>query len=228
MSLTEQAYKRIKHMILTEELPPATPIDLHEMTGLLGVGKTPVREALQRLALEKLIIISPRRGTFVTDLSIIQLQQALDARLIIERHTVRIMASKITECEVAALRKLIQDIEQLSAHRDYLGAVQVDERFHLSIAEATGNDYLADFLSLLLPVTMRFWYRGFRQSPDPALTTRTTYDAHQAIIDGLERHDADAAERAMVQHISAFRKEAVERIMTASAVNWATLVHKSV
>lgn len=227
MSMTERAYEQIKAMILREELAPAAMIDLQELTRMLGLGKSPVREALQRLALEKLIVISPRRGTFVTDLSIIQLQQALDARLVIERHTARTLAERITDRQIAALRTMLADVDRIVDEADFLDAFAVDEKFHTFIAEATGNDYFVDFLSLLLPVTMRFWHRALRQSRDQVATIQKTQLSHRAIIDALATRDPDVAERAMIRHITGFRDEAVGKIMGANEMIWTLIAHET-
>jgi DNA-binding GntR family transcriptional regulator len=218
MTMAEDAYNYIKDRIISQEFPPASPVDTKELMKQLKVGKTPLREALQRLAFEKLIVISPRRGTFVSDLSIIQLQQAFDARLLVERYTARIAAVKMTEGQITALRNLFKDTDAIALAGDCLRSVSVDQRFHRLIAEASQNEYLRDFLNMLLPVSMRLWHYVHSRTKDLSGGIQEAHRRHFSIIDALASGDPDAAERAMANHIIRFRDEALELIMQSGEI----------
>jgi DNA-binding GntR family transcriptional regulator len=213
MTMAEYAYDYIKDRIISQEFPPASPVDTNRLVEQLEVGKTPLREALQRLAFEKLIVISPRRGTFVSDISIIQLQQAFDARLLVERYTARIAATTTTEEQITGLRDLFKDTDEIAGQGDYMESISVDQRFHYLIAEASHNEYLRDFLTMLLPVTMRFWHYGHRLAKDSGAKIREAHRRHFPVIEALASGDPDAAENAMANHIITFRDEALELIM---------------
>jgi len=218
MTIADYAYNYIKDRIISQEFPPASPVDTKQLMERLEVGKTPLREALQRLSFERLIVISPRRGTFVSDISIIQLQQAFDARLLVERYTARVAATTMTEEQIAALRDLFKDTDEIASRGDYMESISVDQRFHYLIAEATHNEYLRDFLSMLLPVTMRFWHYVHGLAKDSSSKIREAHQRHFPVIDALASGDPDVAERAMANHIVTFRDEAMELIMSGSEV----------
>jgi DNA-binding GntR family transcriptional regulator len=213
MTMAEYAYNYIKDRIISQEFPPASPVDTKQLMKQLEVGKTPLREALQRLAFEKLIVISPRRGTFVSDISIIQLQQAFDARLLVERYTARIATTTVTEEQITALKDLFKNTNEIASQGDYLESISVDQRFHYLIAEASHNEYLRDFLSMLLPVTMRFWHYVHSLAKEPSNKIREAHQRHFPVIDALASGDPNVAERAMANHIVTFRDEAMELIM---------------
>jgi DNA-binding GntR family transcriptional regulator len=214
MTMADYAYDYIKDRIISQEFPPASPVDTKQLMKQLEVGKTPLREALQRLAFEKLIVISPRRGTFVSDISIIQLQQAFDARLLVERYTARVAATTMTEEQIAALRDLFKGTDEIASRSDYMESISVDQRFHYLIAEASHNEYLRDFLSMLLPVTMRFWHYVHSLAKNSGAKIREAHRRHFPVIEALASGDPNTAERAMANHIITFRDEAMELIMS--------------
>jgi DNA-binding GntR family transcriptional regulator len=213
MTMAEYAYDYIKDRIISQEFPPASTVDTERLMKQLEVGKTPLREALQRLAFEKLIMISPRRGTFVSDISIVQLQQAFDARLLVERYTARIAATTMTEEQITGLRDLFKDTDDIAGQGDYMASISVDQQFHYLIAKAGHNEYLRDFLSMLLPVTMRLWHYVHRLAKDSGAKIREAHQRHFPVIEALASGDPDAAEKAMANHIITFRDEALELIM---------------
>jgi DNA-binding GntR family transcriptional regulator len=211
--MADYAYDYIKDRIISQEFPPASPVDAKQLMKRLEMGRTPLREALQRLAFEKLITISPRRGAFVSDISIIQLQQAFDARLLVERYTSRIAATTMTEEQVAILRDLFKDTDEIASRGDYMASISIDQKFHYLIAEASHNEYLRDFLTMLLPVTMRFWHHVHSLAKDSGAKIREVHQRHLLIIDALASGNPDVAERAMTNHIVTFRDEALELVM---------------
>jgi DNA-binding GntR family transcriptional regulator len=211
--MADYAYDYIKDRIISQEFPPASPVDAKQLMKRLEMGRTPLREALQRLAFEKLITISPRRGAFVSDISIIQLEQAFDARLLVERYTSRIAATTMTEEQVAILRDLFKDTDEIASRGDYMASISIDQKFHYLIAEASHNEYLRDFLTMLLPVTMRFWHHVHSLAKDSGAKIREVHQRHLLIIDALASGNPDVAERAMTNHIVTFRDEALELVM---------------
>lgn len=209
----EQAYYHLRDKIISQEFAPGSVLDKKELLALLGVGKTPLREALQRLALERLIVVAPQKGTFVTDLSIVQLKQAFDARLLVERHAARVAALRLTERDLDVLKELVAASAQLNGRTDRDKSVALDQRFHKTITKASENEYLVQFLDTLLPVTMRLWHYSTTHAPDPTAVMRRLRDGHQAIVDALALRDPDAAETAVSRHISRFQNESLALIM---------------
>ncbi|MCX7853916.1 MAG: GntR family transcriptional regulator, partial [Caldilineales bacterium] len=91
-SLSQRAYEGIKHQIISLALPPGAVIDEDRLQAELGLGRTPIREALQRLALEKLVTIVPRRGTFVTEIGLMDLRLLFEVRVPLESLATRLAA----------------------------------------------------------------------------------------------------------------------------------------
>jgi DNA-binding GntR family transcriptional regulator len=219
MSKSDWAYEHIRERIITLELAPGATLDSNQLTSDLGVGKTPLREALQRLAFEKLIVIAPQKGTFVSDLSIVRLKQAFDARLLVERQTAGIAATSMTDEQLAHLRELLEEVDGLVNRADITASLTRDRNFHTLIAKASRNEYLIMFLDMLLPVTMRLWYYALFRTPEPATVLRSTHGKHMAVLDALASREPSASEDAMSDHIATFRDEVIALIMRGGSLN---------
>jgi DNA-binding GntR family transcriptional regulator len=212
-SMSDQAYCYIRERIINQEFSPGEPLDLKGLAKLLEMGRTPVREALQRLAFEKLVVIAPKKGTFVSDLSVVQLQQAFEARLLVERYTARVAASAMSDEQIDELRGLAGDPDEVASHGVSWESLELDRKFHLLLADVCDNEFLTHFLRMLLPVTVRLWYYALVRAEDPSAVIEQVHRRHLLVIDALLSRDPDAAENAMVDHIVTFRDEAFALIM---------------
>jgi DNA-binding GntR family transcriptional regulator len=214
--MAEEAYYHIRERIVSQEFAPGTVLDKSKLLSDLEIGRTPLREALQRLALERLIVIAPQKGTFVSDFSIVQLKQAFDARLLVEKQAARVAALRIADRDLRLLKELTAASAQLNGSTDRSESISLDQRFHKTIAEASQNDYLVQFLDMLLPVTMRLWHYAATHSTDSSAVIQRLSDGHQSIVGALALGDPNAAESAVSQHILRFQNESLALIMGSS------------
>ena len=113
MRLSEKAYHLIKEKIVRLELKPLSVIDEHALQEDLNLGRTPIREALHRLAAEGLVIIAPRRGMFVADISITDLQKVFQVRMVLEGFCARLAAQKATEEQIAQMDAVFEKLERV-------------------------------------------------------------------------------------------------------------------
>lgn len=214
----DDAYELLKHMIVTLRIPPGAPLDERKLMATLKIGRTPIREAAQRLAMEQLVVAVPRRGYFVSELSLSDLNEMIIARDIIEPQVARYATRYITDEMIRTLRQLIDETVAQIAQNDLEVSVIHDQEFHQAIADACRNRYLAAMANQINTSLLRYWYISFTMVGD--LITALT--RHHHILDLMEARDEDAVEEAMHAHIDGFRK----RIKRAVGNGMAFPAHK--
>jgi DNA-binding GntR family transcriptional regulator len=191
-SLTDRAYAEIEELIVTLQLAPGTPVSEAELTARLGIGRTPIREALQRLARERLVEIYPRRGIFVTDINVASQLRLLETRRELERLIARSAARRATDGERARFRILAGAFEAAAKANDDLHFMRIDRDFNGLCSTAAHNEFAAGAMSLLHSLSRRFWYLHYKQAADMPLTAKLHADIARAIAAG----DADRAAKA--------------------------------
>ncbi|MEM3484439.1 MAG: GntR family transcriptional regulator [Candidatus Methanomethyliaceae archaeon] len=196
-------YESIKNMIITLELAPGQVVSEELLMHQLGVGRTPLREALRRLSNEGLIRVFPRRGMYVSEISIVDLQNICEVRLILESLCARLAAERIREPELQELRLLLKEAEHLTETEDARRLVEVDRRFHHVVATASRNTYLETILVNLYDHSLRLWFLSL-------IRTRKAHEVlceHAEIVKALEARDPVAAEKVSADHIIQFRNK---------------------
>jgi DNA-binding GntR family transcriptional regulator len=196
---TEQAYLKIKEMILLGEISPLAMLDEKKLMAELGFGRTPIREALQRLAHAELVTIIPYRGMFVAGIDMADLDEIMEMRVPLEVLASRLAAERITDEDVKNLRKLIAqyDVEELCKKTDIPNLLKLDHEFHRAVTTITNNRFIEKTLDNLRDFTWRFhilFYR--RRRPNP----RDHFNNYISIIDALESRDPDQVEKCILDH----------------------------
>ena len=202
MRLSDRAYSLIKHRIVTLELPPLAAIDEQALMESLQLGRTPIREALQRLATEGLVFFAPRRGMFVADISITDLQKIFEARLVLEGFCAYLAAQRATPEQLAELEALVQELQRVK-DGDARALMAIDEGFHNLLYEAADNEFLADTLRRLHALSFRLWHLVLERLGD----VRKAMEQHVEITSALKARDADLAEELIKQHVFEFQQE---------------------
>jgi DNA-binding GntR family transcriptional regulator len=195
--MSDRVAHELRRLIITLELRPGEPIIEAQLMERLGCGRTPLREALHRLADEYLIRVIPRRGMSVADIGMLELQQVYQARLGIEALVAGIAAQHITSGQLDELDALTGAMERSGEAADLYETVNRDIRFHLLIGDASGNRYLRDAFLRLSGLTMRLMF--FAHSHGQAIAQ--TYVEHADIIAALRTRDPEGVERTMRAHI---------------------------
>ncbi|MBC8248720.1 MAG: GntR family transcriptional regulator [Anaerolineales bacterium] len=201
MRLSEKAYHLIKEKIITLELPPLSVIDQQALMEELELGRTPIREALHRLAAEGLVNIVPRRGMFVANISITDLQKIFEVRILLEGLCARLAAQRITEDQIAQVEAILQDLERVP-NEDVKILMAIDEHFHHLLYQAAHNEFLAEILDRLYAPSLRLWYLVLDRLGD----VREAIEQHQGIAEAVKAGDGTRAEALIQKHITQFQQ----------------------
>jgi DNA-binding GntR family transcriptional regulator len=203
--LSDKAYQLIKHQIVTLELPPSSLIDEQRLTEELGIGRTPVREALRQLAAEKLVTIVPRRGTFVADISITDLHELWEVRWNLEGLAARLAAKRIGRRQLEQMKALFDDFDLVADEDSAKAFLDIDDRFHRLLYRAANNKFLEDVLDRLYTLSARLWYMSLDRLSHQVV--KEAIREHTEVVVALEKGDAEEAERVIQTHIATFQKE---------------------
>lgn len=204
----DDAYEVLKDLIITMQLPPGAPLDERTLIARLDIGRTPLREAIQRLSHEQLVVSLPRRGYYVSQLSITEFQQMTTAREVIEPRVARMAAAVITADEIGKLRAIV---EATVAEFDALGQAEIlhrDLEFHRIVAEASRNRYLAAMVNELNTLMLRYWYISLTR----ASNFKEDFAKHHTLTDLLEAHDECGVFAEACEHVARFRRRMSEAI----------------
>ncbi len=206
--LSASAYQHIRQKLVSGSLSAGTKISEQALADELGISRTPVRDALRQLEQEGLIERVPRVGTIVREHTTKEIRQLYELRIALERYAVERFALEHTETELAMVRKLYDQLRNLSDQmRDcqddqelanlHRKAVAVDIAFHMAIIQCTENDWIIRSLKEARTFTRIIGARRRVRLHHDALQ----HIAHGKILEAVERCDAEEAGRRMVEHI---------------------------
>ncbi|WP_442878734.1 GntR family transcriptional regulator [Brenneria sp. g21c3] len=201
LSQNELAYRRFKQSLVTLNYKPGEYLNTAQVMNDLDMGRTPVNQAIHRLANEGLLQVIPRKGVMVSPLSINDALELIDVRLTNERLCIRLASQRVTQAHIAELRDLNQQIAEASQARDRILMMTLDHEFHQMLAQIAGNSTLSDILSVLHARSQRFWASTLSREEH----RQEVVEEHRAVIDALAQQDAAAAEAAVEAHILSFR-----------------------
>jgi len=208
-SLASQAYQRVKEKLILLDIRPGEPINDIELAAELGVGRTPVREALKRLETDHLVVTYSRRGTFATVVDVTELGAISDIRQLLEPHAARRAAENATPLLRAELRQTADKIRNLDiADGDRNAFLREDMAVHHLIYRASGNAHLEEVLVRYDNLATRIWCLVIDRLPDLADHVRDHAGLLEAIADG----QGDAAAQLALDHITGF-DQAIRRVL---------------
>ena len=202
-SLAEQAYLALRDRLIMLEIAPGEPLQEGRIAEELGVGRTPVREAIKHLELDHLVVTYPRRGTFATTVDITALAAITQVRAALEPVAVRAASANQDPSARAALEESLRSLDALEAEpeaADPRHALQVDVGVHRAIYRACGNVYLAETLLRLDNLSTRIWCVAMHRLP--GLTSHVT--ELREMLDAMLAGDDDRAAELVTQHVAEF------------------------
>jgi DNA-binding GntR family transcriptional regulator len=197
-SFADRAYYAIRELIVTLELPPGAVVREPELTARLGIGRTPVREALRRLAQERLIEVYPRRGMFVTKVDVRDLARLCEVRAALEPEAARLAAERATQADLDELGALLVEVRS-SRRRDARSLIDLDERVHRGIYQASHNPFLVKTLEEYYAHALRIWMVALART-----NLGAAVGEHAAVLDAVVRGDGGRAAELMRAHVEAF------------------------
>ena len=200
--LRELAYAQIKQRIISCEFRPGDAINEAQLAALLGLGRTPIHQALHRLEVEGMVTIMPRKGVMVTALSLNDVLDMIEVRVSNEQLCIKLAVERAHDTDIKAMRDSLERTPQLLADHDVTGLMTLDLQFHMSISAAAHNRVLAELLRNLHEKQARFWYLTLSENHH----SQRIYDEHMHILEAVEQRDGDAAVAAIHHHIDDFRR----------------------
>jgi DNA-binding GntR family transcriptional regulator len=200
-SQSELAYRRILERIVSLEMPPGSVVNEARLREELGIGRTPIREALQRLARENLVRSVPHRGTFVTDVNITDLARITEVRVVLEAHAARLAAEKLSTADRAAIEGVLDLVAGLVSDQREL--MRLDQLIHRTVYHAARNPFLEATLERYFNLSLRLWYLVL----DREVRLREAVDEHAELLRAILAGDGELAETIMRKHVTGFERE---------------------
>ncbi len=207
-SLRDAAYEAIKNRIITCKFKPGECINEAGVSALLGFGRTPVHQALDRLMLEEMVEVIPRKGVIVKPVILSDVLQLINVRMINETQCARLAASRADGDHIDGLAEVIKQARISIADRNVHSMMTLDRKFHLLMAQASKNVELAEVLRKLHERSLRFWFISFT-TPDHH---NSFQEQHEQIFQAIRGRDADEAENTMRAHIETFRRSVAKHL----------------
>ena len=206
VSLADKAYQAIRELIVSLELAPGAVIEEPELMERLGIGRTPVREALRRLAHERLVEVYPRRGMFVTGVDVRELARLSEVRAVLEPEAARLAAERATDADRAEIAGLLEELRAPGGDGRELMAL--DERIHGAVYRAAHNELLAATLAQYYVLALRIWSMAL----DQAHELEEAVDAHRTLLEAIRDGDSERAAETMRAHVQNF-EQAMTRVL---------------
>jgi len=200
--LRELAYAQIKQRIISCEFRPGDAINESQLAAILGLGRTPIHQALHRLEVEGMVTIMPRKGVMVTALSLNDVLDMIEVRVSNEQLCIKLAVQRAHDSDIQAMRDILDRTPALLETHDIAGLMSLDLQFHMSISAAARNRVLAEMLRNLHEKQVRFWYLTLSENHH----CERIYHEHQQILEALEQRDGEAAVAAIHHHIDDFRR----------------------
>jgi DNA-binding GntR family transcriptional regulator len=195
---SDRVLKVLRRMIITSELPPGTQVTEAALVELLHCSRTPLREALQRLAAEHLVVAVPRRGVTIAELGIVDFGSIVQALEAVEATLVRLAAQRISDDEITRIEQMLAESDVALANGDMEEIVDLDFQVHTTFGKASGNRFLLEFEEILLRLLGRYIYLGFMRAGN----AKGAIADHREIVAALRAHDPDACEAALRAHLN--------------------------
>jgi len=207
-SLADQAYLRLRDMIVRLELSPGSLLSQDDLQRTIGVGRTPIHQAIQRLALEELVVVAPRRGVFVTNVDVLELPVLYESRIMLEPYMAAAAAERGASGDWDQMEAALNEVAPDSSVDD---RVRADRRCHEIIWSAAGNRFLTRTLDLLYAQSDRLWHMYLIDVTD----MHQSIDEHVGLLNALRLGDADEAASQMRNHIRSLHDQ-VNNVIEAS------------
>ena len=209
VSLSDQAFYAIRELIVTLELAPGAVVNERELTEQLGIGRTPVREALRRLAQEKLVEVYPRRGIFVTAIDVRDLARLCEVRAVLEPDAARLAAERATQLDLDGLSELLNALGTPQG-RDDKALIALDQRIHRTIYRCTHNHFLEATLEEYYALALRIWMLALEETGE----LQAAVLEHRALLEAVAFGKGEVAAQIMRDHVEHF-ETAMRRVLLA-------------
>lgn len=207
-TLSDLAYRRLEEMIVTLKLPPGSVLTEKTLCQRLGIGRTPIREALHRLTREGLVSVFPRRGVQVSDINVSRQLKLLEVRREIERFIARMAAHHATPQERAEFKEIAAAILKTARDSDEIEFGRLDQKLNELEWKTARNEYATKAIMLMNGLSRRFWFQHHQESADLPQAARVHAELASAIGKGNPAEAAEASDR-LIDYIESFARKTV-------------------
>ena len=208
-SLPERAYRALEELITTLALPPGTVLGEQSLAQQLGIGRTPIREALQRLARDGLIVLLPRRGILVSEIDLRTHLRLLETRRVLERLVAGLAAERASSGERDRLATIGAAMRTAARGADDIAFMRLDHAMNDLVAKASRNEFAIRSLATMAGLSRRFWYQHYKQAADLPLAATLHADLCDAIIGRSAEAAVQASDR-LIDYIETFARKTLD------------------
>ena len=201
--ISERAYAELRERIVTLRLAPGSLLREDALMRDLGIGRTPLREAVKRLALENLVAVQPRSGTYVTSVDAADIVHIAEVRAELEAQAAELAARRLDDATRARAEALLEQVRTLDRDAGGDELMHIDEAIHRVAWEGSGNPYLIETLDRYFVLSLRVWYVVLDRVP--GLSTAVL--DHAQLLEAILAGDAERARTLMREHVIAFERE---------------------
>ncbi|MTI10794.1 GntR family transcriptional regulator [Curvivirga aplysinae] len=205
--LADQAYRKLEEMIVTLKLRPGSILSEPDLCERLEIGRTPVREALQRLSTDRLISIQPRRAMIVSEVSASEMLRVLEVRRPLELLIGELAANRADEQERASLERVAAEIAKAAEDHDVDEFMRADKRFDIILGEASRNHYAFKSCMPLQSMSRRFWYYYQGQSE-----LNTSAQMHRAMMLAIASGEVEKVKSTITEFMD-YLETAVRKVL---------------
>ena len=200
--LKELVYLELKHKILTGEIASQTRLMEIDLSEKMNVSRTPIREAIKRLADDGLVKVEPRRGAYVANISIKDMLDVFEVREDMEGFVAKLASQRITDEQKLELKAIAADYETATQKTDKEAIIELDEKFHNFIVECCNNETLSELINYVQELSLRFRYLYY----DDDSLYDSTAEQHNRIVDAITSGNADEARKEADAHVRALKE----------------------
>lgn len=209
-SLSDKAYAEILRMIVNLELAPGSALSEQQIATRLGIGRTPIREALRNLIREGLVTSYPSRGLVITDINQASQLRLLEVRRELDRLMARLAAERATPAEREAFRRIAAGMRaSMEGEPDYAAFMELDKEFNSLMLASAKNEFAAKSTGLMNGLWARFWNAYYEVVADVPKVARLHAEIGEAIADKLPREAAEASDR-LIDYITEFTRATLD------------------
>ncbi len=206
--LKDRAYEALKEFILTGVYPPGSFLSERQLAATLGMSKTPVRSAIERLETEGFLVVSPQQGILVSELSLDEVVDHFEIRTALETYMARRLAGRLTPTQLERLRANLKAQLAAAEGGDVLSYRQLDTDFHLLLCEFLNNQEIIRVMWRLRDKLGRVIFRVVSQRPE---RMASSYGEHVGILEAMLGGEGNLAAARMEEHLEWGRRFLTER-----------------
>jgi len=209
---SDRIESELRRLILNLELEPGLAVSEATLMKQYNWGRTPLREACQRLTEQALLQMVPRQGVVIMPLNVFDFVEVMDAMSMVIGTAAALACKRLTDEQFEQLDELVAQGEAAAAIGDHIQVSELDSEFHRVLAEATGNRYLRDYLVHLQRVASRFNIATWKRDQDAS----SSLEEHRQLLELLRQRDAAKAKATMLEHI----ENARQRVMGSTEYDY--------